>query len=185
MLKKRDLQDVPVLFELLSHPDVFPYVREKATTLDEFYFLTKQTMEAEENGYTISRTITDQYSQPIGVITLYDLAENYGFLATWIGRPYFRKGYNRLAKEHFFKEVFSSTAIDTIFMKIRQTNIRSYKAALKIPYVELGNHTYQHIYKKMNQPVAIYDLFAITKSAYLSYKSADRTNLINTDENAI
>src|SRR5699024_12107202 len=73
----------------------------------------------------------------------------------------------------------------SIFMKIRQTNIRSYKAALKIPYVELGNHTYQHIYKKMNQPVAIYDLFAITKSAYFSYKSADRTNLINTDENAI
>ena len=45
MLKKRDLQEVPVLFELSSHPDVYPYIRHKAETVDEFYFLTKQLME--------------------------------------------------------------------------------------------------------------------------------------------
>ena len=30
MLKKRDLHDSHVLFELMAHPDVFPFVRHKA-----------------------------------------------------------------------------------------------------------------------------------------------------------
>lgn len=184
MLKKRDLQDVPILFELLSHPEVFPYVREKATTIDRFYFLTKQAIEAEKTGQMISRTITDQYNKPIGMISLYNLTDNYGFLATWIGRPYFRKGYNRLAKEHFFKEVFKTTSIDTIFMKIRKANIRSSKAALKIPYVTCGKVTYEKVYEQINRKEYIYDLFAVTKTTFYSYIST-KENEGKSDERVI
>src|SRR5690625_4992841 len=100
MLKNRDLHEVPVLFELLSHPDVFPYVRQKATTSDEYYFITKQTIEAEENGELISRTILDEYYQPIGTINLFDINENHGFLATWIGQPFLDRKSTRLNSSH-------------------------------------------------------------------------------------
>jgi RimJ/RimL family protein N-acetyltransferase len=170
MLKKRDLHEVPVLFELMSHPDVFPYVRHKATTSDEFYFITKKTIEAEEQGELISRTIIDEYQQPIGTINLYDVENNHGFLATWIGQPYFGKGYNRAAKEQFFDELFFDYEIETIFMKVRKTNVRSTKAVLKLPYVALGNTIYPEVYQKVNQIEEIYDIFAISKEHYLSYQ---------------
>src|SRR3954465_559566 len=50
LLKKRDLHECHELFDLMTHPDVFPFVRHKATSYEEFLFMTKQTMEAEEGG---------------------------------------------------------------------------------------------------------------------------------------
>ncbi|MFZ0370844.1 MAG: GNAT family protein [Halobacillus sp.] len=167
MLKKRDLHDAPVLFELMSHPEVFPYVRHKASSSDEFYFLTKQTIEAEDRGELISRTILDEWGQPIGTINLFDIESQMGFLATWLGQPYFGKGYNQIAKEAFFEEVFFQLGIEAIFMKIRRTNVRSMKAALKIPYVTLGNESYPDIHSWVNRKEDIYDLFVITKEQYM------------------
>lgn len=170
MLKLRELHEVPVLYELMTDPEVFPYVRHKASSLDEFYFITKQTIEAEERGELISRTILDEYQQPIGTINLFDIEENYGFLATWIGRPYFGKGYNRLAKDEFFDELFFNLGIDGIFMKVRKTNIRSLKAVLKLPYITPANETYPDMFKRVNPDEVIYDLFLIHKENYLFYK---------------
>src|SRR5690625_295848 len=139
MLKMRELCEVPVLFKLQSHPSVYPYVREKAETSDAYYFIIKQTIEAEENGELISRTIIDEYHQPIGTITLYDIHNQHGFLATWIGQPYFGKGYNKMAKTLFFHEIFSQYKLQAILMKIRKSNVRSLRAATKLPYVRLAN----------------------------------------------
>jgi len=170
MLKKRDLYEVPVLFELMSHPEIFPYIRHKAKTSDEFYFITKQTIEAEENGALISRTILDEYQYPIGTINLFDIDDGHGFLATWIGQPYFGKGYNKHAKELFFDELFFSHNIQGVFMKIRKTNTRSLKAALKLPYTVLANESYPDVYQKINKKEDVYDLFIITKEHYASYR---------------
>src|SRR5690625_831681 len=157
MLKNRDLHDVPVLFELSTHPDVYPYIRHKAETCDEFYFLTKQIIEAEFNGELISRTIMDEYEQPIGTINLYDIYNNTGFLATWIGQPYFGKGYNKLAKETFLKELFYYTNIRTVYMKIRKTNKRSLKSATKITYIKQANKLITSLYQIINQLEKVYE----------------------------
>ncbi|ARI78280.1 GNAT family N-acetyltransferase [Halobacillus mangrovi] len=167
MLKKRDLHDAPVLYELMSHPEVFPFVRHKAASSDEFYFITKQTIEAEDRGELISRTILDEWGQPIGTINLFDVQEGKGFLATWIGQPYFGKGYNKPAKEAFFEELFFHLDIEAIFMKIRRTNQRSMKAALKIPYVSAANEAYPEILSWVNRNEDVYDLFVITKEQYM------------------
>ena len=167
MLKKRDLHDAPVLFDLMIDPEVFPYVRHKAASSDEFYFLTKQTLEAEDRGELISRTILDEWAQPIGTINLFDIQDNKGFLATWIGRPFFGKGYNQMAKEAFFEELFFQLDIEAIFMKIRRSNIRSLKAALKIPYVSKGNVSYPDVLSRINRDEDVYDLYVITKDQYL------------------
>ncbi|MFC2949593.1 GNAT family N-acetyltransferase [Virgibacillus sediminis] len=170
MLKMRDLHDVPVLFELMSHPEVFPYVREKAQTMDEFYFLTRKTMEAEENGEVISRTIMDDHLHPIGTIGLFDIEEDHGFLATWIGRPFFGKGFNQRAKEQFLDELFYTQGIGGVFMKVRKSNTRSLRAVLKLPYAGIANELYPQVYRKINPHEEIYDLFVITKEHYLSYQ---------------
>ncbi|MBO1001490.1 GNAT family N-acetyltransferase [Pseudogracilibacillus auburnensis] len=169
MLKKRDLHEVPALFELSSHPDVYPYIRHKANTSDEFYFLTKQMMEAENNGELISRTIVDEFEHPIGTINLYDIHEKSGFLATWVGQPYFGKGYNKVAKQLFLEELFFTLTIETVFMKVRKNNARSLRAVSKLPYVENANQLYPEIYYTINYPEEVYDLFVTTKEHYSSY----------------
>jgi RimJ/RimL family protein N-acetyltransferase len=166
MLKKRDLQDCHALFELITHPDVFPFVRHKADTYDEFLFISKKTIEAEERGELISRTIVDEWGAPIGTINLYDLENNAGFLGTWLGKPYHGKGYNSPAKEEFFQEVFYELGIETIFMRIRKVNIRSIKAVEKLPYVVKANETRQSLYMQLNTVEEVYDLYEISKDQY-------------------
>lgn len=111
MLKKRELQDCQTLYDLMTHPDVFPFIRHKCASYEEFLFITKQTIEAEERGELISRTILDEWGNPIGVISLYDLEDNAGFLGTWLGKPYHGKGYNQIAKSAFFQELFYEKAL--------------------------------------------------------------------------
>jgi len=169
MLKKRDLQDCNILFELMTHPDVFPFVRDKAYSQDEFTFLTKKTIELEENGELISRTILDEWDTPIGTINLYDIKDNAGFLGTWLGKPYHGKGYNKPAKEQFFKELFYEQGIETIYMRIRVENIRSQKAAEKLPYVLLANETNVSLFNEINPNEQIYNLYEIPKDLFTLY----------------
>ncbi|MFC7373615.1 GNAT family N-acetyltransferase [Fictibacillus iocasae] len=170
MLKKRDLQDSHVLFNLMVHPDVFPFVRQKANSIEEFMFMTKQTIEEEEQGTVISRTILDEWQNPIGTINLFDVQEGYGFLGTWIGQPYFGKGYNNPAKEAFFSELFYEKDIHTIFMRIRKTNFRSQKAAEKIPYVTLANEVRKDVYDQLNKDGDVYNLYQIEKDNYTMHQ---------------
>ncbi|MBB6455085.1 RimJ/RimL family protein N-acetyltransferase [Salirhabdus euzebyi] len=167
MLKKRELSESSTLFELLSHPEVFPYVRHKAASSDEYYFLTKQLIEAEDRGELISRTILDEWHHPIGTINLCDIHNNTGFLATWIGKPYFGQGYNNLAKEAFLYELFFELNIATVFMKIRKGNLRSRKAAEKLPYSVFANSLYPMEYALINKEQEMFDLYAISKDQFL------------------
>ncbi|WP_338780376.1 GNAT family N-acetyltransferase [Metabacillus sp. FJAT-52054] len=169
MLKKRDIHDSHALYELMVHPDVFPYVRHKADSIEEYLFLTKQTIEAEERSELISRTILDEWGSPIGTISLFDLQENAGFLGTWLGKPYHGKGYNQAAKDAFFNELFYELGIDTIFLRIRKVNVRSTKAAEKLPYVECANETRRALLEQINNGEDIYSLFEIKKDLYTLY----------------
>jgi RimJ/RimL family protein N-acetyltransferase len=166
MLKKRELQDSHVLYELMTHPDVFPFVRHKAYSYEEFLFLSKQTIEAEERGELISRTIVDEWGSPIGTINLFDIENHAGFLGTWLGKPFHGKGYNKPAKDAFFDEVFYNLGIETIYMRIRNENIRSQKAAEKLPYVIHANQTRKDIYDSLNASGNIYNLYEIPKDMY-------------------
>ena len=175
MLKKRDLHDSHVLYDLMIHPDVFPFVRQKASSYDEFLFLTKQTVEAEERGELISRTIVDEWGNPIGTITLFDIQQKAGFLGTWLGKPYHGKGYNKPAKDAFFSELFFELDIETIFMRIRKLNTRSIKAAEKLPYVNLANETRKCVYDQINANGEVYNLYEIPKDQYTLHTMREAT----------
>ncbi|AGK54372.1 MAG: hypothetical protein K0S25_1025 [Bacillus sp. (in: firmicutes)] len=165
-LKKRELHDCHTLYDLMTHPEVFPFVRQKANCYDEFLFVTKQTIEAEEQGELISRTILDEWGAPIGTINLYDIQDKAGFLGTWLGKPYHGKGYNKPAKDAFFEELFFELEIEKIFMRIRKENIRSIKAAEKLPYVIKANESRKSLYDQLNAQGDIYDLYEISKDHY-------------------
>ncbi len=169
-LKKRDLIDSHKLYELMIDPAVFPFVRQKASSYEEFLFLTKQTIEAEERGEIISRTICDEWGTPIGTINLFDVNEHAGFLGTWLGKPYHGKGYNQAAKDAFFHELFYELSIEAVFMRIRTVNIRSRKAAEKLPYVSLANDTRRDIFTQINTEEIIYDLYQIEKDQFTLYQ---------------
>ncbi|WP_027417594.1 GNAT family N-acetyltransferase [Aneurinibacillus terranovensis] len=169
MLKKRELSDCRVLFELMSDPAVFPFVRHRANSYEEFLFITKQIMEQEELGALISRTILDEYGHPIGLINLYDIQNRAGFLATWIGKEYFGKGYNQFAKEAFLNELFYEHQIETVYMRIRKENVRSRTAAEKLPYCERHNEKPEHLCMNDNASLNQYDLYLIQKSSYIMH----------------
>jgi RimJ/RimL family protein N-acetyltransferase len=183
MLKKRDLHDSHALYELMTHPDVFPFVRQKAASYEEFLFITKQTIEAEERGELISRTILDEWGAPIGTINLFDIENNAGFLGTWLGKPFHGKGYNSPAKDAFFQELFYEMGIETVFMRIRKVNIRSIKAAEKLPYVVKANETRESLYEQLNANGDVYDLYEIPKDQYTFHLM--RSGTLQTDSSQL
>ncbi|MGI1822424.1 GNAT family N-acetyltransferase [Exiguobacterium sp. TRN 1102] len=172
MLKFRELTDCAELFELMQHPDVFPYVRQKTVHFDEFLFSTKQIIELEEQGNIISRTITNEYGTPIGTISLFDVESGYGFLGTWLGKPYHGKGYNQVAKEVFFSELFFELDIESVFLKIRKSNERSIAAAEKLPYAFCANEIRSELLAEINQGDVEYVLYEVSKSSFQLYLHA-------------
>jgi RimJ/RimL family protein N-acetyltransferase len=175
MLKKRDIHDCQELFELMVHPDVFPFVRQKTDSPQEYMFLTKQMIESEERGELISRTILDEWGAPIGTITLFDVQDGAGFLGTWIGKPYHGKGYNKMAKDAFFNELFFELGIETIFLRVRKVNIRSTKAVEKLPYVINANESRKALLDEINQGEDIFHLYEIKKDLYTLYTLRNAT----------
>lgn len=166
MLKQRDLNETAALYELLSHPSVFPYVRQKANSAEEYLFMTKQLMEEEQAGKAISRTITDDWGQPIGTISIFDIHDGAGFLGTWIGQPFQGKGYNQKAKLLFLQELFFEHNFNTVFLRIRQQNARSRAAALKLPYVVCAKDSHPALYEEINSGEVKFDLFKIPKDLF-------------------
>ncbi|GMK37450.1 alanine acetyltransferase [Paenibacillus sp. CCS19] len=152
-------------------PAVFPYVRHKCHSYEEYLFTTKQLMNLELQKTSISRTIMDELGHPIGTIQLYDIANRTGFLATWMGVPYFGQGYNRRAKEAFFTELFLEHGIETVFLKVRKQNIRSKKAVAKLPYVQLANDLNPQLFKAINRSQNIYDLYQVDRASFWESRS--------------
>ena len=166
MLKHRDLQETAELYDLLSHPSVFPFVRQKASSADEYLFMTKQLMEEEQNGTAVSRTIIDEWGQAIGTISIFDVQEGAGFLGTWIGKPFQGLGYNQKAKYAFLNELFFDYNFHTVFLRIRKENERSKAAALKLPYVIDAFDTNPALYEEINQGESKFHLFKIPKDLF-------------------
>lgn len=166
MLKHRSFSDCKALFEQLIHPDVFPYVREKAHSYEEYVFINQSYIERERQGEIISRVIVNEKGEPIGTISLFDIEEHSGFLGTWLGKEHHGKGYNQMAKEQFFHELFFEKGIETIYLKVRKTNIRSQMALLKLPYVTDIKDLKPWINERVNLNEPIYDVYEISRYLY-------------------
>ena len=174
LIKRRELQECGHLFEYLSHPSVFPFVRQKANSAEEFLFMTKQLMEEEERGEVISRTITDDYGMPIGTINLYDIQDQAGFLGTWIGQPFQGKGFNLKAKNLFLEELFYQHQINTVFLRIKKHNEKSIRATEKLAYTMNAKDSHPNLFEEINSGEHQYELYQITKDLFYLSTAASR-----------
>ncbi|MEL3961080.1 GNAT family protein [Lysinibacillus endophyticus] len=166
MLKHRDLSETYELYQLMSHPSVFPFVRQKASSAEEYLFMTKQLLEEEQLGKTISRTIIGDFGQPIGTISLFDIQDGAGFLGTWIGVPYQGMGYNQMAKHHFLSELFFEKDFHTVFLRIRSENEKSKRASLKLQYVVCAKESHPALFEEINMGETKFDLYKIPKDLF-------------------
>ncbi|MBU5351177.1 GNAT family N-acetyltransferase [Paenibacillus barcinonensis] len=168
MLKKRELHECQSLYNLMMDPAVSPYVRYACQSQEEMMFLTRQLIAEEEQGTVISRTILNETGTVIGTIDLYHIVNHTGFLATWIGAPYFGNGYSQRAKSAFLTELFLEHGMQTVFMKIRKQNVRSRKAVEKLPYVSLAHDLYPEIVRNINMEQPIFDLYHVDRDSFLA-----------------
>ena len=150
----------------MSDPTVMTYVRHKAFSPDEYWFATKQLMEEEEKGITITRTIISDFGQPIGTINLFDVENGAGFLGTWLGTPFQGLGYNKKAKQRFLEELFYELGIHTVFLRIRKNNPKSIRATEKLKYAMNANETHPAIYQEINKNGDVYELYYIPKDLF-------------------
>lgn len=60
-------------------------------------------------------------------------------------------------------------------MRIRKVNIRSMKAAEKLPYVNLANETRKAVYDQINAIEEVYSLYEIPKDQYTLSTMRDTT----------
>ena len=150
----------------MSDPTILPFVRQKATSADEYWFMTKQLMEEEENGTVISRTIVSDFGQPIGTINLFDVEDGAGFLGKWLGSSFQGLGYNKKAKEQFLQELFFELDIQTVFLRIRKRNSKSIRATEKLRYALKANESHPSIYAEVNKIEEEFDLYYIPKDLF-------------------
>lgn len=112
---------------------------EKMTSLNgTLNFITFIT-EEEEKKRQYSRVMLDENKDPIGVITLKDVDWNKRtcHMGTWIGYPFWGRGYNALAKKEILAIAFFKLDLKIVFAGAKKTNTRSLKAQEKLPYISL------------------------------------------------
>lgn len=97
--------------------------------------------EQASTGAWLVRTIIDESSdEPIGLITIGGFSEDYavGHMGTWLGMPYWGKGYNRQAKDIMLTFAFGNLPpLQEVFLSPKVTNQRALQALHKVPYVEI------------------------------------------------
>lgn len=96
-------------------------------------------LEQEKQGLQYSRVILNEKDEVIGVITLKDIdnTNKTSHIGTWIGHPYWGKGYNAAAKAEILYTAFTDLDLEYVFAGAKLANIRSQKAQEKLPYMRL------------------------------------------------
>lgn len=110
-------------------------------------------MQLEEKlGQHFSRVILDESNELIGVISLKNIDEKQKIchIGTWLGRQYWGKGYNEIAKTEILKVAFEGFQLNYVFAGARLENTRSQKAQAKLPYITLNvEQQFQYEWKKL------------------------------------
>lgn len=59
-------------------------------------------------------------------------------MGTWIGYPFWGKGYNEESKHLILNIAFYEVGLEWVFLGANKRNIRSQKAQEKLPYIQLN-----------------------------------------------
>ncbi|MFD2045436.1 GNAT family N-acetyltransferase [Ornithinibacillus salinisoli] len=131
--------------ERMSSLSSDPYIKaalgltDEQTSIEGTRGFIEFILEEEKLGRQFSRVILNETEDLIGVITLknIDRRTNTCHIGTWIGYPYWGKGYNVLAKENILYTAFTELGLERVFAGAKTENIRSQKSQEKLPYVRI------------------------------------------------
>jgi RimJ/RimL family protein N-acetyltransferase len=163
-LEPLDFAHFPALIELGLDPDVgLP-----ASSL-------QLILEQASAGSWLVRTIIDDlgHGEPIGLIMVGGFNDEYtvGHMGTWLAKPMWGSGYNRIAKDRMLTLAFSALPLEEVFMAPRQNNPRAMRALEKLPYVEcdVGAQfpAMQQDVERVRGPVTIY---RVTREAFIRWR---------------
>lgn len=162
---------------LTSHPAIKDALglNHHQTSLEGTMEFIEFILQEETFGRQYSRVILNEQKEVIGVITLKDINQRNQtcHLGTWIGRPYWGKGYNELAKLKLLHTAFTELDLKLVFVGVKQSNIRSQKALEKLPYIKVNVQAtfpdeYQKVVLQAKEPCL---LNVIEKEAFLKWYS--------------
>lgn len=172
-----------VMSKLSSFPqvkDTLGLSDEQTSLLGTFNYI-KYIVEQEKLGKQYSRCILNEDEELIGVITLKDIdrAKKMCHIGTWLGYPYWGKGYNQLAKAEILLTAFRECHLNYVFAGAKVDNVRSRKAQEKLPYITLSvERSFPDEHKKIeSQTHSKCVLNVIEKEKFLTwYEKIGRTD---------
>ncbi|MCQ6564357.1 MULTISPECIES: GNAT family N-acetyltransferase [Bacillus] len=134
-----DLRYANVIFELSSNPHVKNALGLKVESVEDTKTFILFAIEEERKNHSLSRVIVNEENEIIGLTTLKHInyEKKQSHIGSWIGYPYWGKGYNEAAKKEIFKVAFLDLQLTYVFAGAKTNNIRSLKAQEKLSYISL------------------------------------------------
>ncbi|MDA2383174.1 GNAT family N-acetyltransferase [Bacillus cereus] len=131
-----DLCYTNVIFELSSDPHIKNALGMTVENIEDTKTYLLFAIEEEHQNKSLSRMIVNEI---IGLTTLKHInnEKKQSHIGSWIGYPYWGKGYNEAAKKEIFKIAFLDLQLSYVFAGAKTNNIRSLKAQEKLPYISL------------------------------------------------
>lgn len=134
-----DLRYANVIFRLSSDSHVKNALGIKVEKIEDTKAFLLFAIEEERQKRSLSRMIVNEENEIIGLTTLKHInyEKKQSHIGSWLGYPYWGKGYNEAAKKEIFKIAFLDLQLTYVFAGAKTNNIRSLKAQEKLPYISL------------------------------------------------
>ena len=134
-----DLRYANVIFKLSSDPHVKNALGIKVEKIEDTKAFLLFAIEEERQKRSLSRIVVNEENEIIGLTTLKHInyEKKQSHIGSWLGYPYWGKGYNQAAKKEIFKIAFLDLQLSYVFAGAKTNNIRSLKAQEKLPYISL------------------------------------------------
>lgn len=139
-LVKHDIKYAEAMHELSSMPQVRDALGLPAGKVEDTINFIKRECVDEEEGKTVPRVVLNEEGQLIGVTSLMfiDHQKKSCHIGSWLGYPFWGKGYNLEAKTAILDIAFFELGLLRVFAGARTVNIRSQKAQEKLSFIRLG-----------------------------------------------
>jgi len=139
-LVKNDLKYAEQVFELSSDPGVKDVLGIKVDHIDDTIGFISYIVQQELEGKVINRIILNEQDEVVGITTLKHIDRGDGIchIGTWIGVPFWGKGYNEASKIEILKIAFNELKMDYVFAGAKESNTRSRRAQEKLAYMTIG-----------------------------------------------
>ncbi len=134
-----DFRYANAIFKLSSDPHVKNALGIKVETIEDTKAFLLFAIEEERQKKSLSRVIVNAENEIIGLTTLKHInyEKKQSHIGSWLGYPYWGKGYNQAAKKEILKIAFLDLQLTYVFAGAKTNNIRSLKAQEKLPYISL------------------------------------------------